>query len=153
MCQAQGLCLLLLALLWLVADLCCALCSWLKPDFGLGPEPEALAELDGPASLWTITANMETWKRFSTCCTRVEQRKHYSDVLHWAEAGFQVNQTIITHFYFIFTSLIPVMTVIMILLLHIFTTLLLIITYSNTCYYIIITCYYCNSGSLSPLLQ
>ena len=41
-----------------------------------------------------------------------------------AEAGFRVNQTIITHFYVIFTSLLPVMTVIMILLLHIFTTLL-----------------------------
>ena len=39
------------------------------------------------------------------------------------EAWFRVNQTIITHFYVIFTSLLPVMTVIMVLLLHIFTTL------------------------------
>ena len=40
------------------------------------------------------------------------------------EAGFRVNQTIITHFYVIFTSLLSVMTVIMVLLLHIFATLL-----------------------------
>ena len=42
-----------------------------------------------------------------------------------AQAGlpFLVNQTIITHFYVIFKSLLPVMTVIMVLLLHIFTTL------------------------------
>ena len=41
-----------------------------------------------------------------------------------AEAGFLVNQTIITHFYVIFTLLLPVMTVVMVLLLHSFTALL-----------------------------
>ena len=41
-----------------------------------------------------------------------------------AEAGFRVNQTIITHFGVIITSLLRVMTVIMALVLHIFASLL-----------------------------
>ena len=39
-----------------------------------------------------------------------------------AEAGFRVNQTILAHFYVNITSLLPVMTEIMVLLLHIFTS-------------------------------
>ena len=42
----------------------------------------------------------------------------------WAEAGFRVKQAIFTHFYVIITSLLPVITVMMALLLHIFASLL-----------------------------
>ena len=54
----------------------------------------------------------------------------FSRALDWSaeaacqvEAGFQINQTIITHFCVIITSLLRVMKVIMGLLLHIFTLL------------------------------
>ena len=39
-----------------------------------------------------------------------------------AEAGFRVNQAFIAHFYVNITSSLPVMTEIMVLLLHIFTS-------------------------------
>ena len=42
----------------------------------------------------------------------------------WAEAWFRVNLMIITHFCVIITSLLPAMTAIMALLLHIFMSLL-----------------------------
>ena len=41
-----------------------------------------------------------------------------------AVAGFRVKQAIFTHFYVIITSLLPVITVMMALLLHIFASLL-----------------------------
>ena len=56
-----------------------------------------------------------------------------------AEAGFRVNQTIITHFCVIITSLVCVMTVIMALLLYIFTSLLCaLIRLLLHCYYLLL---------------
>ena len=70
-----------------------------------------------------------------------------------AEAGFRANQTIITHFYKIITTLLPVMKVIMALLLHIFTSLWCHYYVLSACYYVIITCHYCNNGHYYLLLQ
>ena len=104
---------------------------------GCGPAPEPGADGQHPAAallgqlyfqwilfylcMCTVATVILNFGGNGRCCRALDWS---SEVGCRAEAEFRVNQTIITHFCVIITSLLPVMTVIMALLLHIFTSLL-----------------------------